>query len=781
MAAPDLTQYFDNIAAIRARLLALGKWDSSRPYSALDDAELQKYYDEKVAKDRTDLLGKIDSHSQETIDQYYNSTVPKERKQQQPSENFIQDQIINRAIITAKNAALSKLFQDIEQSAKKVSDRNIASYYSSDANNSNVAEAREDRLGEEKGQISTFNEKRSRSGLTTGSTVDKKDSQFNFNNEEPEISVPTEKFLTSNPDKMALFKQESGAKDIPDLYKKNEDQGKKVKLFGESRDKNRFVNPQVKSLSTFPVPGEDIASQNKIGETIANEQVFKIGQTPLEKSEKIHKSWIPRKRPYNIGRSSTPSNTATQQNELTAQKINQLLKEQNPTVGSYKFFIEKLHGRYQDAGGIHPYKRNEVKSRAGELRPPELENRMVFPAYVTAYNDSYDSSYDSYDFIGRGEPFWAWKSTTRTLTMEFYMMSDISTQILTLTAKEVEKKQQDQSGDNSGKDPNGVLNSTINLKRTVHDVSTVKDGVIYDAAGNPLDDIEIEDKEKFQAYLDLFPDWGLGTTPISNQSHKGRSGFVAGEISGTPDQLWERTTFLAQCVYGWYRKDGKLKEQPVVRIRIADFFDVTAIITSLNFTQDEFDVDLNLSDTVGAIPTGIKVSISATILHEDEPHSEYRKFYHRKDRDAPVEKDQHKTEGPGPTGDAIMNSEQSKSPFQSVAKNLKNRKAMDFPAEAAVYQAGLKNLDKSLVDLKASGGSLNDAAKREKLTQALKAGLRYLKLKQAFDALELPATALESKGLKKSMANQPLKTELGGQKLFGNKKPNDNPIDQGEG
>lgn len=777
MAAPDLTEYFDNIKTIRENLVRLGKWNPNKPYSSSGDDLTNNYYDETVAGERdVSLKNNSPEKSNAETKRYYDKTVADERKKQKPSGSFIQNQVLNRAKILAKNGALTLLFKAVARKAKRVSDQNISKYYDPDSTKnvgSQIAKKRNKLQQREGSDLETFDTNRKKLGITSGKPADKTNSDFPYRNTEDEIVVPGKTFVENNPDKMVTFKRLSGAENIDDLYAKNEEQGKKVKLFGQARNQNQFKNSLIDGISVFPTPGEDIESHDKIGENyLGDELIFKMGGTPLQKPETFYKAWVPRKRTSenNIGRPSSFSNPASKQNDVYAKKINDLLKQQDPTIGSYKFFIEKLHGRYKDEGSLHPYKKNPVKSRAGELIPKELENRMVFPAYINTYNDGYDSSFESYDFIGRGEPFWAWKSTTRTFTLDFYMMSDVSTQLLTASAKALESEQQSKGGKVNGKDPGGALNNTVNLARTSQDVANIKNGKLFDAAGNAIEDLEITDKEKFQSILDLFPDWGLGTTPVASYAAKGRSGFVQGEISGTPDQLWERVTFLSQCMYGWYRKDGKLKEQPIVRIRISDFFDVTAIITSLQFTQDEFDIDLNISSTVGAIPTGIKVTLSATILHDDEPNSEYRKFYHRKDRDNPTETDQDKKEAmPGVTGDAILNNAQSKSPIQTVPKNLKNRKNSQFPAEAAVYQASMKNLDSSLKNLKVGGGSLKDASKREKLAIALKASLRFLKLAQAYQALEVPETALESSAAKNSMANKALSQEVNTSKLF-NKK-----------
>lgn len=701
---------------------------------------------------------------------------------------------VNTIASIAENAALGTIFQGVAQQAKVIADANVAQYYDTipESNLSapaNVNSVRTDLLSMQIGTMKDFIKKGVIDGIFTGnnatSTTQTPNGQvstndFSFTGTQPEVSVPTAAFVAANADKLHLFKSLSGVGNIPDLYTKNAIAAAANKKYSDNRNANKFVNATVASFRIGPPQtAADIDSQNNIvGTTLANQQTFTIGATPLQPAQPLFKSWLPKARTSenNIGVPYTPSNTAVMQNQAMSQKINDLLKQQTTTVGSYKFFIEKMHGRhtYSSNGSLVPYQKNPVTSTAGKFRPAELENRMVFPAYITAFNDSYDSSWDSYDFIGRGEPFWAWKSTTRTLTLEFYMMSDVSTQLLAAAANAVQSAQSQGSGGTNGQNPSGVLKNTTNLTSTSQTVQN-------NSSTSPqqsITDNTISASDKLKGLQDLFPDWGLGVTPIVDYATAGRTGTVAGEISGTPDQLWERATFLSQCCYGYYRTDGKLKEQPIVRIRIGDFFDVIAIVTSLNNTQDELDMDLNISTTVGAIPTAIKVSMNLTIIHEDEPHSEYRKFYHRKDRDNANTGSPSVPDSFGVTGDSILNKNQTKSPISPIARNQTPVGTMAFPPAASAYEASLANLDNSLKSLSTSGGSLKDAAKRDKLIQALAASVQFLKLAKAYQALTLPIPAATTSGLQTSMANQPLNKSINQPMLFPNMKPNSNSNSQ---
>ena len=255
--------------------------------------------------------------------------------------------------------------------------------------------------------------------------------------------------------------------------------------------------------------------------------------------------------------------------------------------GGYRFFFEKLHGKESDAAGFN--KRRPIDSK---LTQDDVPNRMVFAAYIENYNDSYDTNWAEYSFFGRSENFWNYKNTTRSVTLNFFMLSDFSNELL--DAAIAEKK----------------LNSGIDSK-------TIKD--------------ELQK---------TFIDWGQGgyKLPSVTQGADGNYrtfGWVPGQYTYTTEQMWHRMTFLAQCNYPWYRKDGKMKEQPFVRLRIGDFLDVILKIKSLVFDEyEEFNMDLNANTKVGTWPMGVRCALTADVIHMDEPSSNYGEFYHRKDYDS---------------------------------------------------------------------------------------------------------------------------------------------------
>jgi hypothetical protein len=359
-----------------------------------------------------------------------------------------------------------------------------------------------------------------------------------------------------------------------------------------------------------PVKGHDGSLANKFNNTTTFEVPDGNGG-----SIKYFKSWATKDGKADLSTTGTA-------NEPFNQKLNAMLEaERKTTPGSYKFFIEKLHGKSVDGKF---YKKNLITP--GQTRD-QIPNRMVFPAYIMNFNDNYQVTWGDYKFIGRGEKSYVYEETTRSMKIEFYMMSDFSADVLLKAIADF------QESNNSSKAASnlGKLDATVasKVKTQFPKLQGVIDskGKAVDVGKQPLSDSEIYDELQR-----IKPDWGDGTTPNSSYIRDNKAGFIQGSYSGTPEQLWARYTFLAQCCYAWYRKDGKLKEQPFVRIRIGDFFDVIAKVDTLDFQQDEFDMDLNPS-TVGVIPMGVKVAMSLTIIHEDEPSSDYPRFYWRKDFD----------------------------------------------------------------------------------------------------------------------------------------------------
>jgi hypothetical protein len=78
-----------------------------------------------------------------------------------------------------------------------------------------------------------------------------------------------------------------------------------------------------------------------------------------------------------------------------------------------------------------------------------------------------------------------------------------------------------------------------------------------------------------------------------------------------------------------------MKEQPFIRIRIGDFYDVVGCINNLSYELVESEgltMDMNPS-SLGNIPLYVKVNLKIDIYHNDEPSSNYYGFYHRKEFD----------------------------------------------------------------------------------------------------------------------------------------------------
>jgi len=273
--------------------------------------------------------------------------------------------------------------------------------------------------------------------------------------------------------------------------------------------------------------------------------------------------------------------------------INDILARQQKTdsvPGAYRFFIEKLHGRYSDST---PYKKNPITSSKTKSEiPTNLTNRMLFPAYLGNYYDNYNVSQTEYDFIGRPESTPIYSKTKRSMHVDFMMLADYSTELMVVMSKYYESLQ----------------------------------------AEVPHMDFDAQ----LDAILNQFPDWGLGYIPLPKISNKSLYGISApGLFSDSPDSLWYKMTFLAQCCYPYYRTDGKMKEQPFVRIRIADFYDVIGTITSLQFELSELEqvmIDTNPS-SLGNIPLAIKVNIDINIYHDYESNSTFFGFYNRREFD----------------------------------------------------------------------------------------------------------------------------------------------------
>lgn len=347
------------------------------------------------------------------------------------------------------------------------------------------------------------------------------------------------------------------------------------------------ITDRLNNMDTFEV----FTGYKGVGSNSSNPKVqdyeFKSWVVPVGKSKE---NWI-----------ADPQRTFTPDRPYSTY-IADILKKSaniNPLPGSYKFFVEKLHGRYSDNS---PYKMNSIKSQLEVTGDQNLSNRMVFYAYIDNYYDSYAPSWSSYNFLGRAEEVPAYKSTKRDITIEFTLLTDYNIEYLAAMEQLYQSLKVDTSNPGGATNTSGSSYSTDSILQTL----LSKQGGL---------------------------DWGLGVykPPTINQEGNLVGANVAGQYSDTPEGLWNKMTFLSQCVYPYYREDGKMKEQPIIRLRVADFYDVTCYITNLQMQMNAFDgpmVDMNPS-SIGNMPFGVKVTLSGTILHNYEPSSEFHGFYNR--------------------------------------------------------------------------------------------------------------------------------------------------------
>ncbi len=491
----------------------------------------------------------------------------------------------------------------------------------------------------------------------------------------------------------------------------------KNKKLWENNNKPEEISKELKdsgfesNANTFPKPGEELSTHNtENGIKFINRASFEVFDKG--KKETLFKGWS------KFGKAD-PDKYSTPSNPMS-EKVSRMLEEyRRAAPGSYKFFIEKLHGKSVDGTF---FVKNPIK--AGKTRE-EYPNRMIFPAYIMAFNDSYNASWSDYNFIGRGEKVWIYQNTSRELTIEFYMISDFSVDLLNLAIQEAKLNS------------NPLITATPGTKWNVKDanlnansISTAKD-LIQNIKGvvSPSDTLD-EIKR-------LLPDWGLGAYPNPSVVNSQFSGFVPGMISGTPEMMWARLTFLAQCVYPWYRKDGKLKEQPFIRIRIGDFIDSIAKINSLTLNEyNEFDIDLNPS-VVGAIPMGVRVVLSMTIVHEDEPNTNYNKFYWRKDYDVGDENiAPDNTSETSKTLDFSLDESTGSSEASSSTPGTPgiSSKEKDRQKELAEFKSSLKGLSSMTPSITGNTGT---QVNTNLVRKSILAAKRFLETKQQADALKL--------------------------------------------
>lgn len=265
--------------------------------------------------------------------------------------------------------------------------------------------------------------------------------------------------------------------------------------------------------------------------------------------------------------------------------------EINQFAGTYRFFIEQLHGRDMSK---NPYKKNPVLAPGAQksiIGNYNFSNRMIFPAFVDAFNTSFDVNSEDYSFLGRAEGVPVYKSTSRTILLTFHIISDFETSLLASTKKLLDLEKEYKG----------------NIDYLMKDL-TIKDGKI---------------------------DWGNGTMTGDMRGKNSFPSNIGGNYFESTETAWQKLTFLSQCCYPYFRSDGKMKEQPMVRLRLGDFLDVTCMIKNLQFETNPFDAPLmTLRDSyLGEQPMGYKVTMSLNIYHDFEPSSEYHGFFHRKQFD----------------------------------------------------------------------------------------------------------------------------------------------------
>ncbi len=391
--------------------------------------------------------------------------------------------------------------------------------------------------------------------------------------------------------------------------------------------------------------------------------------------DKIFKSWV------KIGTdgkvTEDPNNTFTPSSPYS-KKIDSIIQnmkadqQANAFQGSYKFFIEKLHGR--NAKG--PYKKNKVKSskvKGLDDIPEELSNRMVFAAYIDNFYDDYNVSWSDYNFIGRGEKVPVYKNTTRSLTLVFDIISDHSTEYM------------------------------LALEKLQNDTKQKEFGL---------------SEQLLQRILESRTDWGLGYQGgiVTHTNNGDRIGaHIPGIISDTPEGLWTKMTFLAQCAYPYYRIDGKMKEQPMIRLRIADFYDVIGTVESISVELNEVEgiqIDLNPS-TIGNIPLFAKINMKITIYHDYEPSSNFYGFYHRREFD--------NNEIDKVTGVKTKASAIKKSPAEFIPSVKED--PLKLPSGFENYfnelESDLQNFKTNFTNLKSTGLKLKDSLFKKKFKDSI--------------------------------------------------------------
>lgn len=355
--------------------------------------------------------------------------------------------------------------------------------------------------------------------------------------------------------------------------------------YGHSRTFNVGSGSEIAvSVPAFPEFGMPYDNHmSEISERMSSKEDFNSNS-----GETIYKGWVAKTKD---GKTiADPIRTFTKTTPFS-DKISKQIKAEFGTgskvqpAGTVKFFIEKLHGRFAD-GSTH--KKGELVNQYEVIKDQNFSNRMVFASYIDNISESFSSNWNNYNFIGRGENVPIFQGTNRSLTLSFSIIADYSLDLM-------------------------VAMEQVYAKLGFQEINEGK----------------IEELIKDRA------NWGMGYVGLpSVLDGKPYGGNIPGMYSDTTESLWHKLTFLAQCVYPYYRQDGKMKEQPIIRLRIADYLDVTGYITGYSVSNEDCDnmFDLNPS-AIGAIPMSAKINLNFTVIHDNEPSENFDGFYHRKEFD----------------------------------------------------------------------------------------------------------------------------------------------------
>ena len=404
-------------------------------------------------------------------------------------------------------------------------------------------------------------------------------------------------------------------------------ENKRTQINGLKNDLNNIIEKAKKRNSQNKIPANRAVPSGSAPEVIVTPPIHTPDDSVANQTEwvdiknglsdKIFKGWTSKGKNVAVGTLNQPTWERNSREIARAQSL----------PGSFKFYIEKLHG-YDNQG--EPYKANKISNNPEEYK--KFSNRMLFPVFLDTWSDAFTANWNTIDLIGKSEPIRVYNNTTRQLTIDFYILADFSAEIMLAGIQELqeyasqisnEKKNNREIRNNS--DFTNEENKFLNKKLSPQAKQVIESNMTLS-----------EQKQahlQLQAYTKNFQNIGHGSNNIPEMLKNGVYGFTPSATTSTPEMLWNRMTFLAQCCYPYYRQDGKLKENPIIKLRIGDFFDVVCYITSLSINDMEMGWDLNYSPNIGVIPMGAKVSMSLDIIHQQTPSSTYSRFYHRKDYD----------------------------------------------------------------------------------------------------------------------------------------------------